>query len=106
MKRCPQCNRVETDEALKFCRIDGATLVSESSSLGDARTAKLGPRDASEVNTSILPGNTQANINRVTAPTTVLSAQPAASSTLKLTKPKRRKTVLLIVVSVTAVVAA
>ena len=26
MKRCPQCNRVETDEALKFCRIDGATL--------------------------------------------------------------------------------
>jgi len=27
MKRCPQCNRVETDEALKFCRVDGATLV-------------------------------------------------------------------------------
>ena len=26
MKRCPQCNRVETDEALKFCRVDGATL--------------------------------------------------------------------------------
>ena len=21
MKRCPQCNRLETDEALKFCRI-------------------------------------------------------------------------------------
>jgi adenylate cyclase len=27
MKRCPTCNRVETDEALKFCRIDGAALV-------------------------------------------------------------------------------
>lgn len=26
MKRCPQCNRVETDEALKFCRVDGAPL--------------------------------------------------------------------------------
>lgn len=27
MKRCPQCDRVETDEALKFCRIDGTRLV-------------------------------------------------------------------------------
>ncbi len=27
MKRCPQCHRVETDEALKFCRVDGARLV-------------------------------------------------------------------------------
>jgi Tol biopolymer transport system component len=27
MKRCPQCNRVETDEALKFCRTDGTPLV-------------------------------------------------------------------------------
>jgi len=24
MKRCPKCDRVETDEALKFCRVDGA----------------------------------------------------------------------------------
>lgn len=27
MKRCPTCNRVETDEALKFCRTDGTPLV-------------------------------------------------------------------------------
>ncbi|MFN2532891.1 MAG: tetratricopeptide repeat protein [Pyrinomonadaceae bacterium] len=27
MKRCPQCNRVETDDALAFCRVDGARLV-------------------------------------------------------------------------------
>ena len=40
MKHCPQCNRVETDETLKFCRVDGATLVSESSGLaGEAGTA-------------------------------------------------------------------
>jgi TolB-like protein/Tfp pilus assembly protein PilF len=26
MKRCPHCNRVETDEALKFCRVDGTLL--------------------------------------------------------------------------------
>ena len=27
MKRYPQCNRVETDEALKFCRVDGTALI-------------------------------------------------------------------------------
>jgi len=32
MKRCPQCNRVEADDALAFCRVDGAALVSDSAS--------------------------------------------------------------------------
>ncbi len=32
MKRCPQCNRVETDETLKFCRADGVALVSDAAS--------------------------------------------------------------------------
>src|SRR6266550_4319001 len=32
MKRCPQCNRVETDETLKFCRTDGTLLVAASES--------------------------------------------------------------------------
>lgn len=30
MKRCPKCNGIETDEALKFCRADGTHLVSDS----------------------------------------------------------------------------
>ena len=34
MKRCPQCNRVESDDALAFCRADGTALVSESGSIG------------------------------------------------------------------------
>jgi len=57
MKRCPQCNRVETDEALRFCRVDGATLVSDSSSFsGEAGTAQLGSQpDLNEVHTSIFP---------------------------------------------------
>src|SRR6185369_14041231 len=96
MKRCPQCNRVETDEALKFCRVDGATLVSESSSLGDeAGTAQLAA-DASEVHTSILPHATGANLNRATAPTTVLPAQPAPSTTSELKKTKSRRTAIVI----------
>ncbi|HET6646284.1 MAG TPA: hypothetical protein VFH01_03080, partial [Pyrinomonadaceae bacterium] len=105
MKRCPQCNRVETDEALKFCRVDGATLISDSSSIVAAGTAGVGP-DASEVHTSILPHRTDANINRATAPTTVLPAPPAASATHELPKPKRRKTIIIITVILTAVVAA
>src|SRR5262245_24103378 len=95
MKRCPQCNRVETDEALKFCRVDGVTLVSESVSLVDeAGTAQLGA-DASEVHTSILPHTTGVNINRPTGPTTVLPAPQAPPTTSKLTKPRRSKPVIV-----------
>ena len=39
MKRCPQCNRVETDEALKFCRADGTALV--ASAPVDAESATI-----------------------------------------------------------------
>jgi TolB-like protein/Tfp pilus assembly protein PilF len=106
MKRCPQCHRVETDEALKFCRIDGTTLVSDSSQIGDETgTAQL-TDDASEVHTSILPHRTDANIDRPTAPTTVLPAQSAPITTSQLTKTKRRRTGIAIAVVVTAVAAA
>jgi hypothetical protein len=30
MKRCPQCNRVETEDTLAFCRVDGARLIAHS----------------------------------------------------------------------------
>ncbi len=79
MKRCPQCHRIETDDALAFCRADGTALVSDSSSLGnEAGTAKLGSASAAnEIETSVLPHSTDANINRATARTTVLPAQSA-----------------------------
>lgn len=91
MKRCPQCNRVETDKTLKFCRLDGATLVSESSGLGDeAGTAQLAV-DPAEVHTSILPHRTDASINRETAPTTVLPAQQTPGTTQALDKSNRSR---------------
>jgi len=107
MKRCPQCNRVESDESLKFCRADGATLVNDSSSFNsEAGTAQLGSSsDASEVHTSILPQNTVANVNRVTAPTTVLPPQPTPSTTSELSKPNSRLTAIVVAVIVIAVVA-
>ena len=101
MKRCPQCNRVETDEALKFCRVDGTTLVSDSSGLaGEAGTARLAG-DASEVHTSILPHRTDANIDRPTARTTVLPVQ-APVSTGALPKPKQRKIAIFVIVAAVA----
>ena len=43
MKRCPQCNRVETDDALAFCRADGTRLIVETeqiyAGLGDNEQA-------------------------------------------------------------------
>jgi len=101
MKRCPQCNRIETDETLKFCRVDGATLVSDSSGLaGEAGTAPLGASpDASEVHTSILPHNTQANVNRATGPTTTLP-QVSTGSTHELSKPRPRKALLIAIAAV------
>src|SRR5215831_2850180 len=105
MKRCPACNRVESDEALKFCRVDGATLVNDSSSInGEAGTVQLvSSRDASEVHTSNLPQYTNANVNCTTAPTTVLPPPPPAPGT---TRPKSRRTAIIIAVLVTAVVTA
>ena len=49
MKRCPQCNRVESDESLKFCRADGVTLVNDSSSIGsEAGTAQSALREQAQ----------------------------------------------------------
>jgi hypothetical protein len=60
MKRCPQCSRVETDDALVYCRVDGAALNSDSASAFN------------ETETRILPHTTDASIDRSTAPTTAL----------------------------------
>ena len=107
MKRCPQCNRVETDMVLNFCRVDGATLLSDSSSIDqEAGTVRLASGQVrSETAAGILPQTTDANINRATAPTTVLSARPA-SATGASSKGKQRKTAIIMGLILTAVVAA
>jgi TolB-like protein/Tfp pilus assembly protein PilF len=108
MKRCPQCNRVESDEALKFCRVDGTTLVSDSSSIDkEAGTVKLGSASVfSGVATDSLPSSTNADINRATAPTTVLPSAPPQSPTsdFRITTKTRLNPKALAVI-VTAVVA-
>lgn len=108
MKRCPQCDRVETDDTLVFCRMDGTALVSDSSSLdSEAETTRLGsPPVPTEIETSILPHNsTSPEISRSTAPTTVLPP-PSAPTTGSLAKPNRRKIGIAIVVIATAALVA
>jgi TolB-like protein/Flp pilus assembly protein TadD len=71
MKRCPQCNRVESDDGLAFCRVDGSPL-------------KL-DHEVNEVETSILPHlTTDAVRERATGPTTSLPDTTAQTSTREL----------------------
>src|SRR6266542_3470538 len=107
MKRCPQCNRVETEDALVFCRADGTALVSESLPFSsDAGTVRPGAASAaSEIETSILPHTTDSTIDRSRAATTVLPAQQTVT-TSAFPKSKRRRTAILVVLITIALVAA
>jgi TolB-like protein/Tfp pilus assembly protein PilF len=110
MKLCPTCNLVETDDALRFCRADGTTLISYSGSIGaEAGTVKVDSAAMSgEIETSILPHtSTTPEINRSTGPTTALPFPPTQNTTRELTKPKQRRVVfasigLLVIVSAVA----
>jgi TolB-like protein/Flp pilus assembly protein TadD len=93
MKRCPQCNRVEADDSLAFCRTDGVALINDSPALGgDTDTAKFSSSQrSSEIETSLLPhASTTPEIVRNTGPTTVLPAPQTQATTRDLAKPKRR----------------
>jgi len=108
MKRCPQCNRVETDEALKFCRVDGVTLVSDSSSVSsEAGTAQLGTApSAGELHTSILPHNTNVTANRATGPTTALPSADSTAATRQLFKAGQRRILIAVSASMLVIVIA
>jgi TolB-like protein/lipoprotein NlpI len=92
MKRCPQCNRVESDEALSFCRIDGTPLVANVAG-SDTETIRLDSASLENA-TSILPHTTDAAIPLATGPTTVLAtAKPPSTN-----KAKQRRLAIAVVV--------
>jgi TolB-like protein/Tfp pilus assembly protein PilF len=109
MKTCPACKRVETDDALTFCRADGTALISDSGSVSaEIGTAKFSSAPVvSEIETSILPQTvTDADMSRPTAPTTVLDRQTTIGKTHGLSKTKWRKaTGLILVATVIAAIA-
>ncbi len=43
MKRCPTCRRTYTDETVKFCRVDGVTLVNASAELSESEATRVLP---------------------------------------------------------------
>ena len=97
MKRCPQCNRVEPDHTLAFCRADGTALILDSLSGGEGYTAKLSSGAASsEIATGILPDVTNGSSNRVTGPTTVLQPTQTPGTTRELANRKRRSLVIAV----------
>ena len=78
MKRCPQCHRLEADDALAFCRVDGSPLEETSS----------------EVETNLLPhAVTDPGHARSTGPTTALPQSDVRSTTLELDAAPSRKNV-------------
>ena len=61
MKRCPQCNRVESDELLKFCRVDGVPLVEHAGSDVESSSTRILPTSLTAEAPSVQTdsGNTQ-----------------------------------------------
>jgi len=74
MKRCPQCNRFESDDALAFCRVDGTPLTSVSGEIDpEAGTKVLGSVGAHTVTNELSEVNTNVSNVRQTGPTTILT---------------------------------
>ena len=96
MKRCPKCNRVETDDALAFCRADGEALISDSIR-ANAGTPKFeSGQSLGEIETSLLPHTIDANMSRATVGTGVLPPAHPSTRTSGLSKPKTRRTVVIL----------
>ena len=109
MKRCPQCNRLESDDALGFCRVDGTSLVDVAPDVdGDAGTIKLGSGSvAGEVETSRLnDASTGVSQVRGTGPTTVLSERPDTERTQPLGNRKSRWVLIGSALAILLIVAA
>jgi len=107
MKRCPQCNRAEADDALTFCRVDGTPLVRESGFVSEgAGTLKFGSAPLADQKETRIPkqagvvSTTGETLNRPTAPTTVLDGREASDHTVELSRPKSRRRAIIAVAAI------
>jgi TolB-like protein len=106
MKRCPACNRVEPDEALGFCRVDGAALVNDSIIVDDeAGTIRLDSASANS-STTILPHTTEPAVLVSTGPTTILNTQSPAATAAIAKATQRRSAITIWIVAILVVMAA
>lgn len=97
MKRCPECNRIETDDAMGFCRVDGATLVTGPLADSENTTAILDttPPPSESTTRSFAPQTDEA-VSRTTGPTTALPSGQLHSQTRPLAKPARARLLMTI----------
>jgi len=106
MKRCPQCNRLEPDDALAFCRTDGTPLISNTDL--DAGTMKLGSGavGAESATNELAEANTNISNVRSTGPTTNLPLPTEGERPRRLFKLKSRSLLIGSVVAVLLIAAA
>jgi len=94
MKRCPQCNRVETDDSLLFCRADGTPLVEEPVAPEEAATRTLPT-----------PDQTNQSDARTTGPTTALAAEQTKSAPLPVARSRSLKPGIVVAIAIGVVLA-
>jgi len=110
MKRCPQCNYIESDDTLTYCRVDGTLLVRCSLSFIDIETVVL--KNDAPAATTIIDETIDRTVaptelvnqspNAPTAPTALLSLPETASHSHKLIGTKKRQ---VVVISASAIIA-
>jgi len=94
MKRCPKCNRLESDDALAFCRADGTLLISVTTDeLGTIRL-NSGPVTGDVRTTLLSPPITGEAVSQPAGET--MSAQQP--NTRELKKPKKVKLIAAVVI--------
>jgi TolB-like protein/Tfp pilus assembly protein PilF len=100
MKRCPTCERTYTDE-VKFCRVDGVTLVNASAGLSESEATRVLPesRTTGEAPTEVFRNTGEGQL------TTSALKPGAASAAIGAPRKSisRRKLALIVAVIVTVV---
>jgi TolB-like protein/Tfp pilus assembly protein PilF len=101
MKRCPQCNRLESDDSLVFCRVDGSSLIPVTTD--DLGTIKLNSSPVSgDIRTTLLPTPiTSEAVSQATGETVVAPQR----NTRELKKPRKLKLIAAVVTLLVAVAA-
>ncbi|HMG32712.1 MAG TPA: tetratricopeptide repeat protein [Blastocatellia bacterium] len=95
MKRCPQCNRIATDDLLTFCRVDGVRLVQDSRSLNDSETVALPPdKPLAEAST------TDESLSAPCLTTNPLSLSKATNGTRNMIKGRKRRIGIAVIAAI------
>ena len=105
MKLCPQCHQTYTDETLRFCRVDGSLLQTNSSPAGSSDTLILPAARASDALPTQLLQNETAQDKEATSPIEAArSAQPGQLKAADEIKRGKRSVAVVSLVLILAVI--